>query len=181
MAFIPYNQRQRLLIPTDINDLVPEGHLVRTVNDVVERLEIGSILAKYRNGGRDAFHPRILLKILFYGYACGERSSRVLEDKLKHDVFYMWLAAMQTPNFSTVAYFRQENLKEIKGLFVQVLLICKEMGLVRVGHWAIDGTKVKANASRYKNRTKGFLEEEEKLGEEIDKALKVAESKDEVR
>src|SRR3972149_10643797 len=136
MACIPYNQNQRLLIPANLDDLVPDDHLVRAVNDVVERLEISSMLKKYRDGGRDAFHPRILLKVLFYGYACGERSSRVLEDKLKHDLFYMWLAAMQTPNFSTIAHFRQENLKEIKDLFVQVLLICKGMGLVRVGHWA---------------------------------------------
>lgn len=179
MAFIPYNQYQRQLIPTNLSDLVPDDHLVVAVNDVVERLEISPILTKYRDGGRDAFHPRILLKILFYGYACGERSSRVLEDKLKHDVFYMWLAAMQTPNFSTIAHFRQENLKEIKELFIQVLLVCKEMGLVRIGHWAIDGTKVKANASRWKSRTREFLEEEEKkLREEIDKALKEAQSKD---
>lgn len=177
--FIPYNQNQGFLFPTDLNDLVPEGHLVRAVNDVVERLDISAIIAKYRSGGRDAFHPRLLLKILFYGYASGERSSRVLEDKLKHDAFYMWLAAMQRPNFSTIAHFRQVNHKELKGLFVQILLICKEMGLVRVGHWAIDSTKVKANASRDKNKTMRYLEQEEKdLKKKIDDALKEAQSKD---
>lgn len=179
MSFIPYNQNQKQLLPADLNEIIPEDHLVRAVNDVVERLNIRSIEKKYRNGGRDAYHPRVLLKVLFYGYANGERSSRVLEDKVMHDVFYMWLSAMQRPNFSTIAHFRQAHLKEIKELFVQVVMICKEMGMIGVGHWAVDGTKVKANASRYKSNSRGRLEVELKeLREEIDKVLKEARQKD---
>lgn len=180
MSFIPYNQNQRQLLPTNLNDVIPEDHLVRAVNEVVEQLNIKSIEGKYRDGGREAFHPRMMLKVLFYGYANGERSSRVLEDKLKHDVFYMWLGAMQTPKFRTIAHFRQSHLTEIKEVFVQVLKICKDLDMVKVGHWAIDGTKVKANASRYKSKMKSGLEEEEReLREEIEKALKEAEIRDE--
>lgn len=179
MAFIPYNQNQQQLLPTDINEMIPEDHLVRAVNDVVEKHDISSIKGKYKDGGRDAYHPKVLLKVLFYGYANGERSSRVLEDRVMRDVFYMWLTAMQRPNFSTIAHFRQTHLKEIKELFVQVVMICKEMGRIRVGHWSIDGTKVKANASRYKSNSSERLEEELKgLREEVGKALNEAQEKD---
>ncbi len=178
--FIPYDQNQTFLLPPSLDDLISEDHLARLVNEVVEQLDLRTIIHKYPGGGRPAYHPVLLLKILFYGYATGFRSSRQLERLCNENVVFMWLSANQRPDFHTISDFRKNFLPEIKELFVQIVHICKELGILKVGHWAIDGTKVKSNASRYKYATKETLEEETKqIKQEIEKALQEAQTIDE--
>lgn len=160
MSFKEYNQDQAFLLPLSLHDFVSEGHLARVINAVVDELDMSLILSRYSDLGCTAYHPGMMMKVLFYGYAMGERSSRVLAQKLTSDVAYMYLAGMQRPDFRTICRFRKDHIDLLHGLFVQVVRLCAEMGMVSVGLIAMDSTKIKANAS-YQN-TKGlrFLEED---------------------
>jgi transposase len=160
MSFKDYNQDQAFLLPLSVHDFVPEGHLARVINAVVDELDLEPIMAKYSDLGCTAYHPVLMLKVLFYGYAMGERSSRIIAHKLTSDVAYMYLAGMQRPDFRTICRFRKDHIELLQGLFVQIVRLCAELGMVSVGVIAMDSTKIKANAS-YRN-TKGlrFLEEE---------------------
>jgi len=145
--FKEYNQEQRFLLPLSVEDFVGEDHLARIINEVVNRLDLTELYARYSELGCSAYHPQLLLKVLFYGYATGERSSRKIAHRLANDVAYMYLAGMQRPDFRTINRFRQEHLGLLQGLFVQIVRLCQALGMVRVGLIALDGTKVKANAS----------------------------------
>ncbi|MFQ6052571.1 MAG: IS1182 family transposase [Candidatus Hydrothermarchaeota archaeon] len=169
--FIPYQQSQLMLLPLDIRDMIPKDHLVYVIDAIVERLNLTSIYEKYKNteGGRPSYHPRMLLKVLFYAYAIGVRSSRKIAAKLESDVFFMYLAAMQKPDFRTISDFRKAHLPQLKELFKQIVLICIEMGIAKIGHIAIDGTKVRASAGRRRTKSKEKLE---KMVAEIRKEIK---------
>jgi len=145
--FKEYNQEQRFLLPPSLEDFVGQDHLARVVNEVVNGLDLTELYARYSELGCAAYHPQLLLKVLFYGYATGERSSRKLAHRLQSDVAYMYLAGMQRPDFRTINRFRQEHLPLLQGLFVQIVRLCQALGMVRIGLIALDGTKVKANAS----------------------------------
>jgi transposase len=145
--FKEYNQEQRFLLPLSLEEFVGEDHLARVINEVVNRLDLTALYARYSALGCSAYHPQLLLKVLFYGYATGERSSRKIAHRLANDVAYMYLAGMQRPDFRTINRFRQEHLVLLQGLFVQIVRLCQALGMVRVGLIALDGTKVKANAS----------------------------------
>jgi transposase len=147
MSFKEYNQQQTFLLPPALEDFVPADHLARVINEVVNRLDLGELYARYSAMGCSAYHPQLLVKVLFYGYATGERSSRKLAHRLQSDVAYMYLAGMQTPNFRTINRFRKDHLALLHGLFVQIVRLCQALGMVRVGLLALDGTKLKANAS----------------------------------
>lgn len=175
MPFKPYVQDQGVLFPSHVGDLIPQDHLARVVSEVVEKLDCSKIEERYSDLGRDAYHPRLLLKLLLYGYATGTRSSRAIAKACREVVVFMWLAAGQTPDFRTISDFRKNHLAAIQDLFVQVVRLCKELGLVKVGHWSIDGTKVKANAGRDNSVSKETIEGElTKLREEIAGALQDA-------
>lgn len=179
MPFKPYVQDQGVLFPSHLGDLVPQDHLARIVSEVVEKLDCSKIESEYSDLGRDAYHPRLLLKLLFYGYATGTRSSRAIAKACREGVVFMWLAAGQTPDFRTISDFRKNHLKAIQDLFVQVVRLCRELGLVKVGHWCIDGTKVKADAGRGSSVSRETIEGElAKLREEIARALQEAETVD---
>jgi transposase len=151
-TFRAYDQRQTFLMPPALTDWLPEGHLARTVDALVEdTLDLSPILVSYvGERGFPPFDPRLMLKVLIYGYATGVTSSRKLARACEHDVAMRFLAANQTPDHRSIAKFRKRHLAAFKELFVQVLQIAARAGLVSLGRVALDGSKVRANASRHK-------------------------------
>jgi transposase len=151
-TFLEYDQEQVFLLPPSLLDWLPEDHLARVVSDVVEHtLDLSVILASYtEQRGAPPFDPRLMLKLLIYGYATGVCSSRKIEARCHDDVAFRFLAANARPDFRSIARFRKRHLGAFTDLFVQVLAICKRAGLVKLGRVALDGTKVRANASRRK-------------------------------
>ena len=156
---------QAYLLPPSLQDWLPEGHLARFVAEVVEALDLVAIYAKYEAGdgrGLSAYDPRMMVRLLIYGYCRGVASSRRIERATYEDVAFRYLAADQHPDHSTIADFRQEHLASLAQLFVQVLKLCQRAGLVKLGHVALDGTKIKANASKHKAMSYERMEKAEK-------------------
>jgi transposase len=177
--FKPHVQGQDLLFPPRIGDLIPQDELCRVVSEAVDRLELSGFSANYSPLGQRAVSPHTLLKLLLYGYAQGVRSSRALEGRASYDVRYMWLAGEDRPSKSTIAEFRRRNLSQLEEVFVQVVRLCAQLGMLRFGHWSIDGSKVKANAAKGARRKQQAIEAELiPLREEIRKALAEAEAAD---
>lgn len=143
MSFKEYNQDQSFLLPPSIHDFLPHGHLSHVINEVVNELDLKEIYNRYSDLGCSAYHPQILLKALFYGYAMGERSSRLIAHRLNSYVAYMHLSALQQPDFRTINRFRKDNIGTLKGLFVQIVRLCVEMGMVSVGTIADRWDKIK--------------------------------------
>src|SRR5208337_514189 len=144
---------QAYLLPPSLQDWLPEGHLARFVAEVVEALDLSAIYAKYEEGdgrGLSAYDPRMMVRVLIYGYCRGVASSRRIERATYEDVAFRYLAADQHPDHDTIAAFRQEHLGPLARLFVQVLQLCQRAGLVKLGHVALDGTKIRAKASKHK-------------------------------
>jgi transposase len=143
------------------------------INEVVGELDLGELYDSYSDLGSSAYHPQMMLKVLFYGYAMGERSSRVIAHRLRSDVAYMYLSAIQQPDFRTINRFRKDNIDVLKGLFIQIVRFCKEMGMVSVGTIAMDGTKLKANASYRRTKKASDLDEDIAIiDEQIESILK---------
>jgi len=141
---------QPFLLPPSLQEWLPEDHLARFIADVMQELDLAPIYAEYeRKDGRglSAYHPLMLARVLLYGYCIGVTSSRKIEEATYHDVAVRYLAANQHPDHDTIAAFRQQHLQVLAGLFVQALRLCQKAGLVKLGNVAIDGTKIKANAS----------------------------------
>jgi transposase len=152
-TFKPYNPDQLFLLPPALRDWLPEGHLALFISDVVESLDLTPIFAAYEDGdgrGQPPYHPAMMVKLLVYAYCTGNPSSRKIEQATYDQVPYRVLAADQHPDHDSLAAFRQRHLQSVAGLFVQVLQLCQRAGLVTLGHVALDGTKVKANASKHK-------------------------------
>jgi transposase len=165
---------QAYLLPASLQDWLPEGHLARFVAEVVETLDLSGIYAKYEEGdgrGLAAYDPRMMVRLLIYAYCRGVPGSRRIERATYEDVGFRYLAADQHPDHSTIADFRQEQGASLSQLFVQVLRLCQRAGLVKLGHVALDGTKVKANASKHKAMSYERMEETEKKLQEEVKAL----------
>src|ERR1700692_3716782 len=137
------------LMPPLVDDWLPERHLARFVVEVVEGLDVRAMTGSYRGSGEASYHPRLLLGLIIYGYATGVFSSRKLERATYDSVAFRFIAANDHPDHDTIASFRRRLLKEIEGLFVQVLLLAREMGVLKMGTVALDGTKIHANASRH--------------------------------
>jgi transposase len=159
--FLSYEPGQLLLLPPDLRDWLEEGHLAYFLLDVVETLDLSEIYASYdgSRGGRPGFDPRLLVGLLVYGYCVGLTSSRKLEKATYESVPFRVLAANQHPDHATIAEFRRRHLEALARLFVQVLRLCEKAGLVRLGHVALDGTKLRANASKHKAMSYGRMEE----------------------
>lgn len=167
--FKPYVADQLILFPNSINDYVPQTHFSRLVNKVVERLDTTDIENKYSHLGQNTYHPKIFVKLLFYGYAVGERSGRVIARKTETDTAYIYLAQMYKPDFRTINDFRKNNIEELSRYFVDIVRLCKELGLVKIGQINIDGTKIRANAA---NRLTKAKDDYEKWLERIDRRIK---------
>lgn len=150
LVFKDYNPSQNLLLPPSLEELIEENHPVRTVSEVIDRLDLSGLLKNYKPGGTSVYHPRMLLKVLVYGYLCNIYSSRKLEEAIKQNVYFMWLSAMNRPDHNTLNRFRSERLKdEIKQIFSQVVLLLESEGHVSLKTVFVDGTKIEARANRY--------------------------------
>ncbi len=164
------------MLPPSLHDWLPEDHLARFVADVVHHLDLSEIYDCYeRKDGRGlaAYHPEMLTRLLLYGYAIGESSSRRLEQATYDSVAFRYLTADQHPDHDTIANFRQQHLESLSCLFVQALQLCQKAGLVKLGHVAIDGTKLQANASAHKSMSYGKLSEQEQYWrEQVDELLR---------
>jgi len=181
-AFRPYDPDQMLLLPPSLKEWLPAGHLVYFVADLVENLDLDAILSAYGGPARGTvpYDPKLLTAVLIYGYCTGVFSSRKMARKLEEDVAFRVLAANQRPDFRTISDFRKTHLRELTGLFVQVLRMCRAAGLVKLGHVAVDGTKIKANASKHKAMSyERMNKEEERLKREVEALLRQAEELDE--
>ena len=137
------------LLPPSVDEWLPQKHLARFVVEVIDGLDLRAMSGSYRGSGSASYHPRMLLGILVYGYATGVFSSRKLERATYDSVAFRFIAANDHPDHDTIAAFRRRFLKEIEALFVQVLLLAREMGVLKMGTVALDGTKIHANASRH--------------------------------
>jgi transposase len=171
---------QLLLLPPNMREWLPDDHLALYVSDMVEQLDLSAILNKYEEGrGRPPYHPQLMVKLLIYGYCVGKLSSRKLEQATYDDVPFRVLCANQQPDHASIAEFRKRHLQELAQLFVQVLQLCERVGLVKLGHVAIDGTKIKANASKYQTMTyAGLSAAEQRLAAEVTRLLAEAERVD---
>src|SRR6185295_5822922 len=180
--YLPYDPEQLLLLPEAMQDWLPEGHLAHFISDTVDTLDLSAFHARYDKDGprNQPFHPAMMVKVLVYGYATGVFSSRKIARKLHEDVAFRVLAAGNFPAHRTIRDFRAFHLKELSELFVQVVRLAREMGLVKLGTIAVDGTKLKANASRHKAMSYShMLEAEAELKAQIEALLKRAQQADE--
>jgi len=152
--FIECDRDQVLLMPPSLREWLPEGHLAWFVLDAVEEMDLSGFFGVYRldGHGRPAHDPAMMVALLLYGYARGQRSSRVIERECVEDIAYRVIAANEVPDHTTIARFRQRHEGALAGLFGDVLGMCAQAGLAKVGVIAIDGTKVHASASRHSNR-----------------------------
>ena len=176
-----YLPEQDLLLPPSLNDWLPENHLAHFVSDVVNELDLSAIESVYEDEerGQPPYHPRMMTKILLYGYCVGVFSSRQIQKELVENVAFRVLAAGNQPDFRTLADFRKRHLSALQALFDQVLQIALKAGTIKLGRVVVDGSKVKANASKHKAMSYGRMKEEEKrLREEVKKLLEQAEETD---
>ncbi len=180
--YLPYDPQQLMLLPEALHEWLPEGHLAYFISDTVDGLDLRAFHARYDKGGprNQPFHPAMMVKVLIYGYATGVFSSRKIARKLHEDVAFRVLAASNFPAHRTIRDFRAFHLKELSELFMQVVRLAREMGLVKLGTIAVDGTKVKANASRHKAMSYGhMLKAEVELKAQIEALLNRASTADE--
>ena len=146
MPIRPYNNKNQLfLLPPSVNEWVRSDHPARVLSDIVDHLDVSGFRT-VSTEGRPCYDPRLMLKVLLWGYATGVRASRKIEERLHSDVVFMWLAGLQKPDFRTICLFRKDNKSAIEGLFAQVLVVAKQMGLLKLGFVALDGTKLRASA-----------------------------------
>ena len=167
------------LLPASVDEWLPERHLARFVVDVVDQLELSAFVKAYRGSGSASYHPSVLLGLLVYGYATGVFSSRKLERATYDSVAFRFIAANDHPDHDTIAAFRRRFLGQIEGLFVEVLVLAREAGMLRLGTVALDGTKVHANASRHSALSyKHACEIEARLEAEVAELMALAEAAD---
>ena len=180
-TFKPYNPDQLSLLPPSLDELIPSNHVVRVVRDVIDQINIDLILKKYKGGGASSFHPKMMLKIIVYGYLSNTYSSRKIEQAVASNIYFMWLAGMQPHDHNTINRFRNDKLKGVlKQVFAQVVTLMAEQGLMDIKTIYVDGTKLEANANKYtfvwgksvkrhKERIKTQLEELWKYAETVAK------------
>jgi transposase len=181
-SYQPYEPRQQQLLPQALQDWLPESHLANYISDTVDGFDLSAFHARYSDGGprNQPFHPAMMVKVLIYGYATGVFSSRKIARKLYEDVAFRVLGAGNFPAHRTICDFRSLHLRELAALFVQVVRLASECGLVKLGTIAIDGTKIKANASRHKAMSYQFMvKAEAELKAEIEALLEKARAVDE--
>jgi transposase len=181
-TFRTYSPDQQLLLPPSLRDWLPEGHLALFVSDVVDVLDLSAIFETYEQGdgrGMPPYHPTMMVKLLVYAYCVGKPSSRKIERATYDEVPYRVLSADQHPDHDSIAAFRKRHLQALALIFFQVLEMARQLGLVKLGHVALDGTKVKANASKHKAMSYQRMgETERRLEQEIAALLATAEQAD---
>jgi transposase len=181
IPFRSYNPDQLLLLPPDMSHWLPEDHLVYFVRDVVEQMDLSAVYASYdgSRGGYPAYHPEMMVALLIYGYCVGVPSSRKIEKATYELIPFRVLTADQHPDHDTIAEFRHRHLEALAALFVQVLRLCQKAGLVKLGHVSLDGTKVRANASKHKAMSYARMEKSVvELEAEVKRLIAEAEATD---
>jgi transposase len=177
--FKPVDRDTPYLLPPSLDEWLPEKHLARFVVEIVETLDLRPITSAYSGRGEKAYAPEVLLALLFYGYATGVFSSRKLEQATYESIPFRYITANSHPDHDTIATFRKRFLKELKPLFVQVLQIAKETGCLKLGKVSLDGTKIKANASKHRALSWKYAQElEQHLQAEVEELLRLAEQAD---
>jgi transposase/IS5 family transposase len=179
-TFRPYDQDSLLLMPPSVRDWVEPDSLPAFISDLVDELDLAPFLAAHDEPrGMPPYHPAMMLKVLLYGYAVGVRSSRKLEERLRSDVGFMYLAGQARPDHKTISEFRRRHLDAFEALFLDILHLCQAAGLVKLGRVALDGTKVKADASKHKAMSYARMDEcEAALRAEVKRILAEAEATD---
>ncbi|HBY02381.1 MAG TPA: IS1182 family transposase [Rikenellaceae bacterium] len=177
--FIPTTREQQYLFPPSIKDWLPEKHLAPFVVDIVSQLNFGPFAETYAGKGHKAYHPEILLSLLFYGYATGVFSSRKIEKATYDSVAFRFISVNTHPDHDTIAAFRKRFLEQLKPLFVEILMLASEMGLLKLGTVSLDGTKVKANASKHHALSWDHANKlEQQLKAEVNELIRLAEQAD---
>jgi transposase len=180
-TYRPYVPEQDLLLPPSLRDWLPEDHLAFFVSDLIDHMDLSAITAVYEDEerGYPPYHPVMLTKVLVYAYCVGVFSSRKIQRRLIEDVAFRVLAAGNEPDFRTIGDFRKRHLPALQGFFEQVLQIARDLGTLRVGRIALDGTKVKANASKHKAMSFGRMKDKARqLRDEVTQLLAQAEATD---
>jgi len=173
--FIQFDRNQQYLLPPSVDEWLPEGHLARFVVEVIDQLDLSKLTRRYSGSGSTAYHPALMLALLVYGYARGIFSRRKIERATYDSVAFRFIAANHHPDHDTLAHFRKTFLVELEDLFVQVLALAQTMKLVKLGQISLDGTQIKANASKHKALSHGHIEKlEAQLREEVQALLKKA-------
>src|SRR3990167_2705613 len=178
-TYRPYEPTQSFLVPPSPLDWLPEGHLSRFVLDTVSELDLTAIYAYYEREARGypPHHPRMMVALLLYAYCVGLPSSRKIEKRTYEDVAFRVLAGNTHPDHSRISEFRRIHLPALSLLFVQVLKLCQKMGMVKLGHVALDGTKMKANASKHKAMSyERMKQDEDRLQKEVAELMRQAEA-----
>ena len=148
--FKTYNQNQLMLLPPSLDELIPENHLVRVVNGAIDKMNTEPLIESYKGGGTTSYHPKMLLKILVYAYISQIYSSRRIAKALRENIYFMWLAGNNRPDFRTINLFRSSRLKQtVEQVFASLLEQLIESGYIKLEHYFVDGTKLRANASKY--------------------------------
>ena len=177
--FRPINRATPFLLPPSVDDWLPKDHLARFVVDIVDQLDLTALTRQYRGTGSAAYHPTVMLGLLIYGYATGVYSSRRIEAATHDSIAFRYIAGNEQPDHDSLCTFRRRFLKEIEALFVQVLIIARQMKLLKLGTIALDGTKVHANASRHSALSYGHAQKiEAQLQAEVKELLARAEAAD---
>jgi len=177
--FVPVDRDTAYLLPPSVDEWLPKDHLARFVVEVIERLDLDELTRQYAGRGSAAHHPAVLLGLLVYGYASGVHSSRKIERATYDSVAFRYVAANTHPDHDTLATFRRRFLKEVEALFVQVLVLAREMKLLKLGHIALDGTKIQASASKHKALSWAHANKiEAQLRQEVQTLLALAEKTD---
>ena len=167
------------LLPTYTSDLVGEDHPARILSSIVDTLDLSVLYSKYSWEGGETYHPKSMLKVLFYGYSHGTRSSRKISEACRENFVYMYLASGIRPDFRTINLFRKDNFDILKAIFKQIVKLCYELEMISFGTICLDGTKIKANASRHRIVQKDKLERMmDKLDKEIEQMLEEADEVD---
>jgi transposase len=179
VKFVTIDRDTPYLLPASVQDYLPEDHLARFVVEMVDQLDMSTLLGVYAGKGKTPYHPAMLVALLFYGYATGTFSSRKLEKATYDSIAYRYLCANTHPDHDTIASFRKRFLKKLEAFFVELLLIGQAMGLVKLGTVSLDGTKIKANASKHKALSWAHANKlEAQLQAEVDALLCLAEEAD---
>jgi transposase len=179
VEFIPIDRDTPYIFPPSVQDYLPADHLARFVVDIVEQLDLSHLSAVYSGRGSKPFHPALLVALLFYGYATGVFSSRKLEKASYDSIAFRYICANTNPDHDTIASFRKRFLKELGALFVEILVVAEAMGLVKLGTVSLDGTKIKANASKHKALSWEYANRlEAQLKQEVEELMRLAEAAD---
>jgi transposase len=177
--FVSVDRDTAYLLPPSVQEWLPEDHLARFVVEIVEQLNLAKLTTAYRGRGSDAYHPAMMVALLFYGYATGVFSSRKLERATYDSVAFRYVAANEHPDHDTIATFRKRFLKELSALFVEILGVAQQMGLLKLGKVSLDGTKVHANASKHSALSWEYASKiEAQLKAEVEQLMRLAEEAD---